>query len=162
MTAHECNRTRGCKPETEAKYSPALELYAATDLSIAEICRQCGISTSGFSRYIGLYHRHLMLERNGIKCDREEAGDIKISQRRGQRPETHAKYKEAIAACDSMDYIEYNVSQIAREFGLSGTNLGRQLRTHYPEVLEFRERARQRLGLDDGLPRGTRPWCREQ
>lgn len=24
--------------------------------------------------------------------------------------------------CDSMDYIEYNVSQIAREFGLSGTN----------------------------------------
>ena len=156
------NRTRGCKPETEAKYRPALELYAATDLSIAEICRQCGISTSGFSRYIGIYHRHLMLERNGIKCDREEAGDIKISQRRGQRPETHAKYKEAIAACDSMDYIEYNVSQIAREFGLDGTNLGRQLRTHYPEVLEFRERSRQRLGLDDGLPRGTRPWCREQ
>ena len=156
------NRTRGCKPETEAKYRPALELYAATDLSIAEICRQCGISTSGFSRYIGIYHRHLMLERNGIKCDREEAGDIKISQRRGQRPETHAKYKEAIAACDSMDYIEYNVSQIAREFGLDGTNLGRQLRTHYPEVLEFREWARQRLGLDDGLPRGTRPWCREQ
>lgn len=156
------NRTRGCKPETEAKYRPALELYAATDLSIAEICRQCGISTSGFSRYIGIYHRHLMLERNGIKCDREEAGDIKISQRRGQCPETHAKYKEAIAACDSMDYIEYNVSQIAREFGLDGTNLGRQLRTHYPEVLEFRERSRQRLGLDDGLPRGTRPWCREQ
>ena len=158
----ECNQTRGCKPETEAKYRPAFELYTATDLSIAEICRQCGISISGFSRYIGIYHRHLMLERNGIKCSREEAGDIKISQRRGQRPETHAKYKEAIAACDSMDYIEYNVSQIAREFGLSGTNLGRQLRTHYPEVLEFRERARQRLGLDDGLPRGTRPWCKEQ
>ncbi len=61
-----------------------------------------------------------------------------------------------------MDYIDYNVSQIAREFGLSGTNLGRQLRTHYPEVLEFRERARQRLGLDDGLPRCTRLWCKEQ
>lgn len=157
-----CNRTRGCKPETEAKYRPALELYAATDLSIAEICRQCRISTSGFSRYIGIYHRHLLLARNGIKCSPEEAGDIKINQRRGQRPETHAKYKEAIAACDSIEYIEYNVSQIAREFGLSGTNLGRQLRTHYPEVLEFRERARQRLGLDDGLPRGTRPWCKEQ
>ena len=158
----ECNQTRGCKPETEAKYRPAFELYTATDLSIAEICRQCGISISGFSRYIGIYHRHLMLERNGIKCSREEADGIKMNQRRGQRPETHAKYKEAIAACDSMDYIEYNVSQIAREFGLSGTNLGRQLRTHYPEVLEFRERARQRLGLDDGLPRGTRPWCKEQ
>lgn len=135
----ECKRNRGCKPETEEKYRPALELYTATDLSIAEICRQCGVSLSGFSRYIGTYHRHLLLARNGIKCSPEEAGDIKMDQRRGQHPETHAKYKEAIAACDSMDYIEYNVSQIAREFGLSGTNLGRQLRTHYPEVLEFRE-----------------------
>ncbi len=158
----ECNRIRGCKPETEAKYRPALELYAATDLSAAEICRRCRISTSGFSRYISIYHRHLMLERNGIRCSREEAVGIKMNQRRGQRPETHAKYKEAIAACDSIDYIEYNVSQIAREFGLSGTNLCRQLRTHYPEVLEFRERERQQLGLDDGLPRGTRPWCKEQ
>ena len=57
----------------------------------------------------------------------------------GQHLETYAKYKEVIVACDSMDYIEYNVSQIARESGLTGTNLGRQLHTHYPEVLEFRE-----------------------
>lgn len=162
MTTHKSNRIRGCKPETEAKYRPALELYASTALSIAEICRKCGISISGFSRYIGTYHRHLMLHRNGIKCKPEDARNIQMNQRRGQLPVTHAKYKEAIAACDSMDYIDCNVSQIAREFGLSGTNLGRQLRTHYPEVLEVRERARQRLGLDDGLPRGTRPWCKEQ
>lgn len=162
LKEHKCHHTRGCKPETEAKYRPALELYATSDLSTVEICRRCEVSLNGFSRYIGIYHRHLMLERNGIKCSREEAGGIKMNQRRGQLPATHAKYKEAIAACDSMDYIAYNVSQIAREFGLNGTNLGRQLRTHYPEVLEFRERARQRLGLDDGLPRGIRPWCKEQ
>ena len=122
-----CNRTRGCKPETEAKYSQALELYATTGLSYVEICRKCGISVSGFSRYIRTYHRHLMLKRNGIICSREDANRIGIGQRRGQRPETHAKYKEAIRACDSMEYIECNVSQIAREFGLSGTNLGKQL-----------------------------------
>ena len=162
LKEHKCHYTRGCRPETEAKYRPALELYATSDLSTVEICRRCEVSLNGFTRYVNTYHRHLMLERNGIKCSPEEAADIKMNQRRGQRPETHAKYKEAIAACDSMDYIEYNVSQIAREFGLSGTNLGRQLRTHYPEVLEFRERARQRLGLDDGLPRGTRTWCKEQ
>ncbi len=162
MKDNKCNRTRGCKPETEVKYRTALELYAATDLTYVEICRKCRISICGFSRYIGIYHRHLMLRRNGIECSREEADNIKISQRRGQRPGTHAKYMEAIAACDSMDYIEYNVSQIAREFGLNGTNLGRQLHMHYPEVLEFRERARQLMGLDDGLPRGTRPWCKEQ
>lgn len=157
-----CNRSRGIRPETETKYRPALELYASTDLSNVEICRRCGVSVNGFSRYIGTYHRHLMLERNGIKCSPEEAKSINLNQRRGQLPATHAKYKEAIAACDSMEYIASNVSEIAHEFGLSGTNLGRQLRTHYPEVLEFRERARQRLGLDDGLPRGTRPWCKEQ
>lgn len=162
MKDTKCNRTRGCKPETEAKYRPALELYTSTDLSYVDICRKCGISISGFSRYIGIYHRHLMLRRNGIDCSQKEADSIKLSQRRGQFPETHVKYKEAIAACDSMDYIEYNVSQIAREFGLSGTNLGRQLHMHYPEVLEFRENVRQRIGLDDGLPRGTRPWCKEQ
>lgn len=162
LKEHKCNRQRGCKPETEAKYRPALELYATSDLSTVDICRWCEVSLSGFSRYVNTYHRHLMLERNGIRCSPEEAGNIKMNRRCGQRPETHAKYKEAIAACDSMDYIDYNVSQIAREFGLSGTNLGRQLRTHYPEVLEFRERARQRLGLDDGLPRGTRLWCKEQ
>lgn len=162
MKDTKCNRTRGCKPETEAKYRPALELYTSTDLPNVDICRKCGISISGFSRYIGIYHRHMMLRRNGIDCSQKEADSIKLSQRRGQLPETHVKYKEAIAACDSMDYIEYNVSQIAREFGLSGTNLGRQLHMHYPEVLEFRENARQRMGLDDGLPRGTRPWCKEQ
>lgn len=162
MPEHKCKRIRRCKPETEAKYRIALELYATTDLSYAEICRQCGVSLPGFSRYIGIYHRHLMLRRNGIKCNPEEAGGIKISQRRGQRPETHAKYREAVAACDSMEYVGCNVSQIAREFGLSGTNLARQLRTHYPEVLEFRERERQRLGLADNLPRGTRTWCKEQ
>lgn len=83
-------------------------------------------------------------------------------QHRGQRPETHAKYREAIDACDSMEYIACNVSEIAREFGLSGVDLGRQLRTHYSEILANREQARERLGLSDGLPRGARPWCREQ
>ena len=162
LKGQKCNLIKGCRPETEAKYRPALELYASTDLSYVEICRRCGVSVNGFSRYVGIYHRHLMLERNGIRCSPEEANSINLNQRRGQLPATHAKYKEAIAACDSLEYIGCNVSEIAREFGLSGTNLGRQLRTHYPEVLEFRERARQRLGLDDGLPRGTRPWCKEQ
>lgn len=45
-------------------------------------------------------------------------------------PDTRIKYKDAIEARGSMDYIEFNVSQIARQFGLEGTNLGRQLRTH--------------------------------
>lgn len=151
-----------CRPETEAKYRTALELYRTTDLTLAEICRRCGVTVRGFSGYINKYHRHLMLKRNGIACAPEAAGDIKINTRGRQRTSTHTKYKDAIDACDSMEYIACNISEIAREFGLDGTNLANQLRRHYPDVLEYREQARQRLGLADGLPRGVRPWCEEQ
>lgn len=157
-----CKRTRGAKPETVEKYCRAIELYATTSMPCIEICRTCGVTVAGLQAYIGKYHRHLLLARNGVTCDSKEAAGIKLNTFHRQKPATRLKYKKAIEACDSMDYIEMNVSQIARKFGLDGTNLGRQLRTHYPEVLEFRERARMRLGLNDNLPRGSRSSCKEQ
>lgn len=150
------------KPKAEEKYREAIELYRTTPLSCAKICRTCKVTVSGFQRYLSLYHRDLLLARYDITCSKEEARNIKLGQLRGQLPATRAKYKEAIEACDSMDYIELNVSQIAREFGLDGTNLGRQLRMHYPEVIEWREKVRERLGISDNLPRGTRRFCTEQ
>ncbi len=158
----ECKRTRGPKPEIVEKYRRAVELYATTSMPCVEICRMCGVTVAGLQAHIGKYHRHLMLARNGVACDREEADGIKLNTFRRQKPATRLKYRKAIEACDSMDYIEMNVSQIARKFGLDGANLGRQLHTHYPEILEFRERARLRLGLNDNLPRGSRNCCKEQ
>lgn len=158
----ECKRARGAKPETVEKYRRAVELYATTRMSCAEICRMCGVTVSGFQAYICKYHRHLLLARNGVACSREEAAYIKLPSFRRQKPATHNKYKEAIEACDSMDYIEMSILQIARMFGLKGTDLGRQLRTHYPDILEFRERTRLRLGVNDNLPRGSRSYCKEQ
>lgn len=137
-------------------------MYASPNPSLAEKSRQCEVSLTGFTRYINAFRRHLVLERNGIRCSPKEALDLRMKKRRDQRLEIRVKYGKAIATCDSMDYIEYNVFQIAREFGLSGTDFGRQLRTRYPEILESHERIRQRLDLGDGLPRGTRPWCKEQ
>ena len=61
-----------------------------------------------------------------------------------------------------MAHIGLNVSQIARMFGLEGTNLGRQLRTNYPGIIEWREKVRAWLGINDGLPRGTRSFCKKQ
>ena len=113
-------------------------------------------------RYLAKHHRELLLARYGIACSGEEARRINLRQRRGPLPATRAKYKDAIEACGTMDFIELNLSQIARRFGLDGTGLARQLRTHYPEILEFREQERLRLGLDDHLQRGTRRSCREQ
>lgn len=156
------NRSRGIRPETEEKYRQTIELYRSTRLSCAEICRICKVTVSGFRRYLSLYHRHLLLARYDITCDQENACHIKLSQLRGQLPATRAKYKDAIEATISLDYIEYNVSQIARKYGLNGTNLGRQLRTHYPGIIEWREKVRKRLGLNDNLPRGTRKVCKEQ
>mgnify|MGYP000770083620 FL=1 len=162
ITTETGKRMCGAKPETVAKYRRAVDLYATTSMSRIEICRMCGVTVQGLQAYIGKYHRHLMLARNGITCDRKEAAGIRLNTFRRQKPATRLKYRAAIEACDSMDYIGMNVSQIAREFGLEGTNLGRQLRTHYPEILEFRERARLRLGLNDNLPRGSRSFCKEQ
>lgn len=156
------NRFCGIRPETEEKYRQAIELYRSTRLSCAEICRVCKVTVSGFQRCLSLYHRDLLLARYDITCSKEEARHIKLGQLRGQLPATRAKYKEAIEACESPDYIEYNISQIARKFGLNGSNLGRQLRTHHPDVIEWREKVRKRLGLNDNLPRGTRKVCKEQ
>ncbi|MEY8686585.1 hypothetical protein AB9N12_10790 [Bacteroides sp. AN502(2024)] len=159
---NDSNRSRRFKPETEAKYHEAIELYRSTRLSCAEICRTCGITVSGFQGYLSRHHRELILARYDITCSREEAYHIKMSQLRGQLPATRVKYKDAIEACGSLDYIECNVSQIAREFGLDGTNLGRQLRTHYPEMIKWREEVRERLGISDHLQRGMRRHCKEQ
>lgn len=159
---YENNRFRGIKPETEEKYREAIELYRSTQLSCAEISHICKVTASGFQSYLSKYHRDLLLARYNITCSRDEASLIKLKQLRGQLPTTRAKYKDAIEACGSLDYIGCNVSQIAREFGLDGTNLGRQLRTHYPEIIEWREEVRKRLGIDDHLQRGMRRHCKEQ
>ncbi len=84
--------------------------------------------------------------------------------RRPQAPKaaTRAKYGEAIRACDNVDYIEYNVSQIARMFHLNPSSLCKQLRVHYPEIVERREQVRIRLGLNDNLPRGARRQSQSQ
>lgn len=160
--SNDSNRSRGIKPETEAKYRETIELYRSTRLSCAEICRTCGITVSGFQGYLSRYHRELMFARYDIACSREDARHIKMSQLRGQLPATRLKYKDAIEACRSLDYIECNVSQIARAFGLDGTNLGRQLRTHYPGTIEWREQVRECLGICDRLPRGARRHSKEQ
>ena len=148
------------KPKTEEKYREAIELYRTTRLSCAEICRTCKVTVSGFQRYLSLYHRDLLLARYNITCSKEEARHIKLGPLRDQLPATRAKYKDAIEACESLDYIEYNVSQIAREFGLDGTNLGRQLRTHYPGVIEWRETVQEGALLPAIHRSGDTAGCR--
>lgn len=155
-------RFRGSRPETEAKYRQAIELYHSTQLSCAEISRVCRVTVSGLRSYIDRHHRDLLLAQNCISCSKAEAHHIRIGQLRGQLPATRIKYRKAIEACGSNEFIRLNLSQIARQYELTPDGLSHQLRTHYPEVIEWREKERERLGISDNLPRGMRRVCKEQ
>lgn len=156
------NRKQEEKAKTEEKYREAVELYSTTQLACPEICRICGVTVPGLRSYILRHHRDLLLARYGISCNREQAQHIKLNQLRGQLPTTRAKYQDAINACKNIEYIELNLSQIARQYRVNPNGLCRQLRTHYPEILEWRENERKRFGKGDNLVRGMRSFCQKQ
>ncbi len=141
----------------EDKYTEAVGLYASTQLSIKEICEQTQVPFGAFSSYLSRNHRELILKRHNL----EGLKKVKLRGAKGQSTAAHLKYKDAIAAANSEEYIEYNISQIARIFGLNGTSLANQLRHHYPDIIPNRERERQRLGIADNIHHGVRPWCKE-
>lgn len=159
LTAEACGDTR---PGAGARYRPALELYRSSDLTVKEICEMTGTSVSAFRAYLRRCHRDLMFARYGIEVSNGNADSTRLRQTRGQTPAAHLKYRDAVEACDDIRYIEYNVSEIARHFGLNPTALGNQLRNHYPEILERREKERRRRGINDNLHRGAKARCTEQ
>lgn len=83
---------------------------------------------------------------------------VKQRGSKGQSTAAYLKYHDAIAVAESADFIEYNISQIARLFGLNATGLANQLRRHYPNVLPEREALRRRLGINDNLHHGVRSF----
>ncbi len=132
------------------KYSEAVSLYATTRLSIKEICELTGIPFRAFCMYLCRHHRNLVLKRHNL----EEAENVKLRGSKGQATATHIKYREAVQAAGSLEYIEYNISQIAYIFGLMPSGLLNQMRHHYPEILQRRYEERRRLGINDNIHRG--------
>lgn len=140
------------------KYAKAVELYADTDMPLGNIAGACGVSAGGLGCYLRRYCRELVLRRYGIKAE-GGALAVKIIQAGGQSSVAHAKYKDAVAACDSLDFIDLNVSQVARKYGLDGTALANFMRVHYPDTLVWREKVRRRLGINDNVWHGARREC---
>lgn len=143
--------------KSEIKYKEALALYADTRLSIKEICERTGVGVTAFNSFLSGNHRDLILKRHNLTG----VNKAKLRGQKGQTTEAHYKYKDAILACDSMEYIEYNISQIARIFDVSPSSLLNQLRRHYPEIVPRREKQRQRMGITINLQYGARKWCNE-
>lgn len=144
------------------KYEKAVAIYADTDMPMKDIAKECGVTVGGLGSYLRRYWRELVLRRHQIHADGKKAEDIKIMEAGKQNVNAHAKYKDAVAACDSLNYIDLNVSQIARKFGTDGTALANFMRIHYPETLVWREKVRRRLGINDNIWHGARPECTEQ
>lgn len=151
--------TGGRNSVAKRKYATAVEMYASTDLSIRRIAKLCHVTEAGLSAHIGRYHRDLLFKRYGLSDDDGDLQTLKVKLPKGQSLITYRKYKDAIAACSDLAYIEYNLAQIGRLFGLEGTGLASQLRFHYPDVIPFRERLRKRLGIADNTHQGVRKWC---
>lgn len=99
---------RGATINTKQKYREAVSLYADSRLSIKDICEKTNVGFAGFSSYLSKYHRELMLKRHNLTG----LENARLRGKKGQTTAAHYinKYKEAIAACDSREYIEYNIS----------------------------------------------------
>lgn len=73
----------GPRPETEAKYREAVELYVATDLTGRQICERCGVPLGGFRSYLRRFHRELVFARHGVICSEPQAAQQRLRGKRG-------------------------------------------------------------------------------
>lgn len=144
------------------KYEKAVTLYADTTLSTRIIALRCGVTPGALGNYLRRYWRELVLQRHQIPVESEDLQSIKIYSTGKQNRVSHERYKAAVEACDMMKYIDLNISQVARKFGLNGTALANFMRIHYEEILSRRQKIRERLGINDNIPRGARPSCVQQ
>ncbi|WP_294586080.1 hypothetical protein [uncultured Phocaeicola sp.] len=144
------------------KYEEAVALYAEMELPLREIAERCNVTLGGLGNYLRRYWRKLMLRRHGVSCEGKDPKDVKLVSFGQPGLVTHAKYKEAVDACGSLEYIDLNVSQVARKFNVDGTALANYMRMHYEDIPVWREKVRRKLGIADNIHRGARENCKEQ
>lgn len=144
------------------KYEEAVEMYADSKLPLCKIAVKCNVSLGGLGSYLQRYWRELILRRRGISYEGKDPKDIKIVSSGQPSIVSKAKYAEAVEACKSLEYIDLNVSQVARKFNVNGTALANYMRLHYEEIPIWRENVRRMLGIGDNVHRGVRPECEEQ
>ena len=144
------------------KYEEAVEMYADSKLPLCKIAVKCNVSLGGLGSYLRRYWRELILRRRGISYEGKDPKDIKIVSSGQPSIVSKAKYAEAVEACKSLEYIDLNVSQVARKFNVNGTALANYMRLHYEEIPIWRENVRRMLGIGDNVYRGVRPECEEQ
>lgn len=142
------------------KYEKAVELYADTDQTLAAIAETCRVSVGALGKYLRRYWRELVLRRNHISAEGKQLETLKIMAVGQQNVNAHAKYKEAVEACDSLEYIDLNLSQVARKFGVDGASLANFMHIHYEDTLRGARRYVSGWGLmtTSGAGHAWRVW----
>lgn len=144
------------------KYEEAVKLYAETDKPLKEIAEICNVSVGGLGSYLRRYWRELVFRHHGISVNNSSLQNVKIIETGKQNINAHMKYKDAVAACDSLTFIDLNISQIARKYGLDATAMANFMRIHYHDTLVWREKVRKQLGINDNTAHGARKKCIKQ
>lgn len=147
------NRLR--KEQAARKYAEAVRLYADTRLSLQEIAKRCGVTAGGLQAYLRRHHRELILARYDLLAEGVDPRAVCIQPVKGPTPAAYLKYKDAVEACGSTEYIEYSISQVARMFGVDATALNNFMKVHYAHIPLWRKNERIRRGLDTKASRGS-------
>ena len=117
------NVHRGVRPWCKEAYSEAVEMYRDTDMTIDEVAAACSVSSGGLSQNLRYYHQDIIEEKRRRrksakrKEGRRKAGNLSGNgQVYGPRPETIAKYSEALNL-----YITSGktIREICRETGVT-------------------------------------------
>ena len=76
--------------------------------------------------------------------------------RYGQHPETEARYRDAVQACQNIENLSLTITEIARSYDLAPECLRNQLKRHFPNVIPQREKLRESLGFSSKGNRGLK------
>ncbi|MCM1450781.1 MAG: hypothetical protein NC102_00780, partial [Clostridium sp.] len=72
------NTHRGARKQSSEAYAHAMEMYRSTEKTIAEVAHECGVSESGFGRFLRFYHKDIIGQRSARrKQARKLAADRK-------------------------------------------------------------------------------------
>ncbi len=119
----------GPKPETQAKYADALELFRTTGMTIRDIVAATHVPYAGFAGYLHQWHRGEKLRRRGYEWDGESDPDLQGTKH--FLKSTATKYADAI---ESLKTDPRPVAKVAAEFGLNPEIFREYLKTHEPAL----------------------------
>lgn len=128
-------------PSAVARFASALELYRTTSMSNPAICRQCGVSVSGFQQYLYRWHMVDVLRRRGydLPPDMDQA-DIpeNLPPLKRFNPSARERYAPVIAQLREGASVR---DALEKTIGVKYADVFRAyMRVHEPELYEEAKR----------------------